>query len=385
MKNRRLWFLVHGWLSLPVWVLFCFICLTGTIAVISHELTWLTNPNARATNPEGLQPLPLAEQVAAVRQAMPEADIGVVMRYEPWLVTAVYVTPPSAPPALAYVNPYSGQIQEVNAGLTFIGFMRSLHSWLLFPWQHNWSWGYYIVSALSVVVLGAAITGMVVYKRFWRGYFQPTLRWRSGARVLLGDLHRLAGIWSLWFLLIIGLTGFWYLVQAALWHNEITVGAEPEPLPLAALPAAGSEPPAMLPLEEALRRMQAELPGVELHMARAAEHARDHHWAMGKGDELLFDSYSHQVALNPWNGEVAFRNEPAAMGGLQTIAQIADPLHYGTLAGGWTKALWFLFGLVLSGMSITGFLIWSKRTFAEAKRPARQPAPVAGTVLEANA
>jgi uncharacterized iron-regulated membrane protein len=384
MKNRRLWFLVHGWLSLPVWVLFCFICLTGTIAVVSHELTWLTNPAARATNPEGLPPLPLAEQVAAVRRAMPEADIGTVMRYEPWLVTGVYITPPNAAPALAYVNPYSGEIQAVNSGLTLIGFMRSLHSWLLFPWQHNWSWGYYIVSALSVVVLGAAITGMVVYKRFWRGYFQPTLRWRSGARVLLGDLHRLAGIWSLWFLLIIGLTGFWYLVQAALWHNDIAVAAEPEPLPQSALPIAGRVPPPMVSLEEALGVAQRELPGVELKMGRAAEHSRDYHWAMGAGDELLFDPYSHQVAINPWSGEVAFRNEPSAMGGLQTIAQIVDPLHYGTLAGGWTKALWFLFGLVLSGMSITGFLIWSKRTFAEA-RPRRSRVPVTAAPLEVNA
>ena len=33
------------------------------------------------------------------------------------------------------------------------GFMRSLHGWLLFPWQHSYSIGYYLVGAMSLVVL----------------------------------------------------------------------------------------------------------------------------------------------------------------------------------------------------------------------------------------
>ena len=55
--SKRLWFQLHGWFSLPVWVLFCFICVTGTVSVISHELTWLTNSEARANNPNDLPAL----------------------------------------------------------------------------------------------------------------------------------------------------------------------------------------------------------------------------------------------------------------------------------------------------------------------------------------
>ena len=65
--NRKRWFQVHGWLSLPVWAVFCFVCVTGTIAVISHELTWLTNPAARATNPDDRPAQPLPVLVDAVR------------------------------------------------------------------------------------------------------------------------------------------------------------------------------------------------------------------------------------------------------------------------------------------------------------------------------
>lgn len=55
----------------------------------------------------------------------------------------------------------------------------------------------------------------------------------------------------------------------------------------------------------------------------------------------------------------------------RTVADLADPLHYGALGDSWTKAVWFLFGLLLTGMFTTGFLIWSTRTFKEIGQPAR--------------
>ena len=53
---------------------------------------------------------------------------------------------------------------------------------------------------------------------------------------------------------------------------------------------------------------------------------------------------------------------------LQTLEHIADPLHYGTIGGIWTKLIWFVFELILSGMSITGFLMWGTRTVKAARR-----------------
>ncbi|MFX3712226.1 PepSY domain-containing protein, partial [Streptococcus suis] len=59
------------------------------------------------------------------------------------------------------------------------------------------------------------------------------------------------------------------------------------------------------------------------------------------------------------------------MSTLQTLSHIADPLHYGTIGGIWTKIIWFLFGVILSGMSITGFMMYSKKLVK-----AKQPSPV---------
>lgn len=367
IRNRRLWFLVHGWASLPVWALFCFICLTGTIAVVSHEITWLANPDARAHNPDNLPRLPVSALTDAVQARLPDADIDHVMVFEPYMVTVVSAATPDSPKVLAYVNPYTAEVQSLNQGLTFVGFMRALHGWLLFPWQQGYSWGYYLVGLMSLVTLTALVTGLVVYKNFWRAFTRPRLRVNKGSRILLGDLHRLAGAWSMWFLLIIGVTGFWYLTQAILWDNDVEIAPHPPALALEQIPAAGSAP-VRIDLAAALSSARQAIPELRTAWVSFPEHSRDNYLIAGAGDNPFFDQYAWRAYINPWTGEVSSTSTPDNMGILQTFSHLADPLHYGTLGGLWTKLLWFLFGLVLSGMSITGFLIWGKRTLKGVKK-----------------
>ncbi|MCC2615323.1 PepSY domain-containing protein [Aestuariibacter halophilus] len=362
LSNRQ-WFQLHGWLSLPIWAVFMFVCLTGAIAVISHELTWLTNPNARAENPHQQDAKPLHEIATLVQRQYPEADISGVAVLEPYLVNVVMFSDSDKPYALAYVNQYTGQIQEVNNGTTFVTFMRSLHGWLLFPWHHNFSIGYYLVSGLSIVVLGALITGMMVYKRFWRGFLNPKLRLRQGGRTALADLHRIGGIWSLWFMLLMGLTGLWYLVQAVLWHSDIEIEPYPRLLPASVLPqsTATESPQPSYTLANALSAAQQRFDNFQPSYVMMPEHHRDTYKLSGHGGSIWFDHYSYNLAMDPWTGDITQQFSPDTMTPLQTLMHLADPLHFGYIGGLWTKAIWFIFGLILSGMSLSGFLMWYKR------------------------
>lgn len=45
----------------------------------------------------------------------------------------------------------------------------------------------------------------------------------------------------------------------------------------------------------------------------------------------------------------------------QRVAEMADPLHFGTFGGLATKLVWFLFGAALTGLSATGVLIYATR------------------------
>ena len=364
--TQRQWFKLHGWCSLPIWILFCFICITGTIAVFSHELTWLFNENARAVNPNDLPAKPISELVTAVQGAYPSANITTVMTFEPYLINAVIFSTETIPSGIAYVNQYTGEIQEVNQGITFINFMRSLHGWLLFPWQSSYSVGYYLVSAMSFVMIGALVTGLVIYKRFWRAYTQPKIRAKQGKKTLLTDLHKHGGVWSIWFLIVMSLTGLWYFTQQVMWHADIDIEAHPPLVAASDIPLGGkAEPP--VTFADAMKTTEERFPEFRPSYIMMPEHNRDMFKIMGGGDTVFFDDYSYRVNINPWTGEIASETTPESMGALQTIQHIVDPLHYGTIGGIWTKAIWFIFGLILSAMSITGFLIWGSRTVKAAK------------------
>lgn len=370
--SNRFWFQLHGWFSLPIWVIFCFVCLTGTISVISHELTWLTNASARANNPQNLEQKTAPELVEIVQQAYPSAKVSTVLAFESYLINAVIFTDSDKPYAIAYVNQYTGEIQQVNQGMTFVNFMRSLHGWLLFPWHHNYSIGYYLVCAMAIVMLGALVTGLVIYKNFWRAFTQPKIRLKQGKKTLLADLHRLAGVWSIWFLILMSVTGLWYLIQAIMWHNDIDIEPHPpivaiEQLPLnnTTIPTSSITPP--FSLTDALVVAKQRFPDFKSTYVMLPEHNRDTYKLYGEGDFIFHDQYAYGVIVNPWTGKLISERSPEKMTSLQTLSHIANPLHYGTIGGIWTKLIWFVFGVLLTGMSITGFLMWGTRTVKAAR------------------
>lgn len=362
--SNRFWFMLHGWVSLPIWLLFCFICLTGTIAVLSHEITWLTNPASRALNPNDLPARPISELMTIVEQTYPNAAVTSAMTFEPYMVNVVMFSDTDKPFAMAYINQYTGDIQQVNEGMTFIGFMRSLHGWLLFPWHGSYSLGYYLVCSMALLMLASLVTGLIVYKRFWRSFFAPKLRLTQGKKTLLADLHKLSGVWSMWFIAIMSATGLWYLTQAIFWHADIDIEPHAPLVAAAQLPlitAESSEPKPKLSFAQALTLAQTHFPDFTPSYVMKPEHNRDMYHLSGSGDHIFYDQYAYSLSINPWTGAVVKASSPETMTGLQTIMHIADPLHYGTLGGIWTKILWFVFGLILSGMAITGFMMWGLR------------------------
>ncbi|MFY8325615.1 PepSY-associated TM helix domain-containing protein [Pseudoalteromonas sp. ZZD1] len=364
--SQRFWFQLHGWFSLPIWVLFCFICITGTISVISHELTWLTNSEARASNPNNLPEKSKQTLIDNLKAQHPTADVMSVVSYEPYLVNALIFTDTDKPYATAYVNQYTGEVQAINQTTSFIEFMRTLHGWLYFPWQEGYSVGYYLVSAMAIVILGALITGLIIYKSFWRAFVQPKIRFNQGRKTLLKDLHTVSGVWSIWFMAIMSLTGLWYLAQSIMWHNEIDIEEHAPLVSEAQLPSSKNTQP--ISLDSAVTLTKNKFGDFTPTYIMLPEHNRGMYNIMGAGNTIFYDGYSYSTSVNPWSGEIATSKSPETMTTLQTLSHIADPLHYGTIGGIWTKIIWFIFGVILSGMSITGFMMYSKK-LVKAKKP----------------
>lgn len=367
-SSAAVWFAIHGWLGLPIWAFMFFICLTGSIATVSEEITWLVDPAARAVRPSAdARPLSYDDILARVEAQQPDAVVSIILlptkNIYAWQLSA---DRPGANFITLYVNPYTGSIQGVKEAFDLRQFLRALHAWLLIPFTNKHSIGWYIVSALSIPLLGSLITGLFVYKKFWRGLLRPRLRVNAGARIFWGDLHRLAGLWSIPFILIMSVTAFWFLIQAALEDTGRRLPGEPQkPLehPHVARrfvpvgPARDAVP--RIGVDEAVRIASARFHNFTPAFISLPGSAYDPIEVSGRSAyPLVFET----AYLNPYNGRVLATRGIYTSSTAKIVADSLRPLHTGDFAGLWLKLVYFAFGLILTAMSLSGMLIWLRRT-----------------------
>ena len=204
-----------------------------------------------------------------------------------------------------------------------------------------------IVCSLALLLAVSLVSGIVTYKKWWRGFFRAP---RGGdGRRMTGDLHRLMGLWSLWFVALITLTGLWYLVE--------TLGGNAR-VPKLPEVAAGA-----MPTGAALDRLVA--------VARRADPAldiREIRFTSDNGVIFLVQSSAwmvrdraNTVVVAPSTSCVVAQLDGRTLSAHQRISEMADPLHFGTFGGLWTKVIWFLFGALLTAMAVTGTMIYAMR------------------------
>ncbi|WP_409303622.1 PepSY-associated TM helix domain-containing protein, partial [Pseudomonas sp. KCJK8993] len=364
-KSRsKIWFLVHSWLALPIWFFVLIVCVTGTLAVVSQEIVWLANPDVRASKPtDDAQPLNYDQIVQAIQRAEPQTRVDTISTPdESHFALSVNVTYPDGRSPTLYVNPYTGAIQGASPDFDFQAFTRALHGWWLVPFTNGYSWGWYLVSFLGVPMLISLITGLVVYKKFWKGFLKPTLRLRHGARIFWGDFHRLSGIWSIWFIAVISITGIWFLIRAILGDNHISISSEPivpviarEQVPV----STDGSPAPMISLEQAIGTATQKIPGFDISFVSLPSNAYSHLYVGGRGwYPLMFQTAN----INPYTGSLDSSYLLGDRSTLEFVTESMRPLHTGDFGGIWVKLIWFFFGLVLSMMVLSGLLIWTKRT-----------------------
>ena len=81
----------------------------------------------------------------------------------------------------------------------------------------------------------------------------------------------------------------------------------------------------------------------------------------GQATAVLVRPRANQLAFDPASGELLDQRRGDDLGLHLRISEAADPLHFGTLGGTPTRYVWFLFGAMLSTLSISGVYICGLR------------------------
>ncbi|MEM6605736.1 MAG: PepSY-associated TM helix domain-containing protein [Pseudomonadota bacterium] len=354
MTPKQRLFNLHSWFGFHLDLIMSIVLFTGTFAVISDEIDWLFRAEMRVT--PGDETVSWEEMESAVRAAAPDDLLTWLAEGEAdhFAYRATMLTPTRTRYFL-HVNQWTGEVTGRTHPLTVQRFFRDLHRYLFTPKIISLP----IVCSMGIVLLVSLYTGLKTSGRLRT----VALRLRSdrGARVLIGDFHRAAGIWSMWFLVLIAITGLWYLIE---FGGQIA-GTRFEPDRIGLSDERVVEFGAVIPrmgTDELIRRAEEAMPDWEPTGVFYPATPTRPVMIWGRWKDPLVRDRANRVSLDPVDGSIVQIARSNESGVVAYLNDIADPLHFGDLGESLTvKLIWFAFGLVLTSLSFTGVWLSFKR------------------------
>ena len=353
-QKSQLWFIWHSWLGVLSGLLLFIVCWGGTFATISYELDWLFNPDLRvqAMGEAGS----LEDIYQSVADTYPDSSIQTVYspRYSNF-AAEVLIRDEEDQPKRIYVDPYTLQITGDAPRLNIQRYLRDFHRRLF-----TGSFGFYLICLSSIPLIGSLVTSLVFYKRWWGRFFE--FKSARTVRTLISNLHRLVGLWALWFVVIISLTGAWYLFERVrslhidnlFAYSDVATAGAVVPIP----PKEYSRLNA-LPFNELLAVVREARPDIDI--AYISLNRGGYFYVVGQTDNVLVRNRANKIYLAPQSGEIVYNQYGEDLSAYWYWSNMADPLHFGNFAGLASKLIWFAFGLILSFLSLSGVWLFAKR------------------------
>lgn len=373
-NRNKLWFTLHGWMGVQFGLMLFVILFSGSLATVADELDWLANPAMRVVPPSGTQPVGLSAMADAVHQRYPGHDAWFIhLPANPAFAVEFQVLRPGDASFTervrrVYVNPYTAEVQGESGWLTIQRALRNFHMNLSLP-----AFGIYVVSAFAIPLLVSVVTALLFYKRWWRRFF--VLRTTRGRRVLWSDVHRLIGLWSVWFTVLIALTGIWYLTEMAMLDAGAGLTDVPIEAPHASAPA-GRKRASLDALADAAR---AAYPELDIRTIRLPDDPTAAVRIHGDANTVLVRDRANNVYVDPYSAEVLAVVRGDELPAAHRWVHTADPLHFGDFGGLISKLIWCIFGLGASALVLTGTWLWAQR-ITRIPQPRRSRTRITGTL-----
>jgi len=331
-----------------------FLLVTGTIAVFSYEIDWLLNPEMHADEWIAHDQVSWGAAYDSARSEFPRATIsGITRQQDPWFALQVSGRTRWNESIRIWLEPVNGFYIGTTSWYNVQRFFRQIHRHLMLP--NNI--GIPIVTVMGFPLLISLIAGFVVYKKFWRGFFRWP-RFKRKTRIWMGDLHRLAGLWTSWFVALIALTSVFYFVEE--------LGGRAPPFPSPDLEVIGREnvlPPSFNgdSLDQAVFNAREAMPGLEIRNILFPGSTRGMILIRGDHTAALVRPRANTVYIDPTSLDAIGKYQGEDLDPYTRISEASDPLHFGYFGGFITKIVWFILGAIMSGLAITGVVIYTKR------------------------
>lgn len=323
-----------------------FICMTGTLAVIATELDWLVQPAMRVE--PASRHASWGDMAQAAQAAYPGWTLlSITAPHASRFAAQALMRTPQGKQRFVWIDPYRAAVTGDTSWFSIQRWLRNTHRHLFLPTRY----GVPLVSALSIPLSLLIVTGLVIYKRWWRGF----LTWprRGKRRLMWGDVHRLLAVWSLWFAVVIAVSGLWYLIESLGGHAPPLPAITAKDAPRAAAPFNAQT------LDSAIARIRQQWPELDIRVLRLEADGRAGQ-VEGQTAAWLVRDRANAIRLPLEQGEPA-RRSAADLSVHQRISELADPIHFGSFGPWPVRVIWFLFGAALTALCLTGAYLYGLR------------------------
>jgi uncharacterized iron-regulated membrane protein len=369
---RSLFRRIHLWLGLLLGLPFAVLAVTGSALVFYIELDAWLHPGIRvetsAPAPDWTSPV-WDQALATARARWPEATgkWSFEVTGKPGAIPARYYAPTDghsaghghADPLMVWFSSDGRQVlRQARWGDYLMTFFYDVHRNFLAG-----DLGNAVVGWTGVATLLLLVTGLVTW---WpRGSWRKALTYKAAASPTrrLYDLHKLIGLASLVFLLILSTTGALLALPAEkTWLLSKLVA------PVVAVPAPVStaKDGRRIPIRQALAAAHQAMPDGRIAWIDVPGPGEGvfRFRAQVPGDPTHRFPYSF-VFVDQYSGAVLAVHDARQGTASTTVSNWIRPLHDGSVAGLSTRVLAVVVGLAPLALFITGFLRWRRRQLAK--------------------
>ena len=343
---------IHSFLGLWCSIILFVIFLTGTLSVLGTEIDWLFTKEMRVSS-EGREKLELPLVFDAAQAAKPGRPLVRVYRHdESWIADQVGYLTLEGKTRQIWVDPYSGEVTGETSTQRFAETIGAFHSHFFIPTKI----GIMTVSVFSLALTGSLIAGILLLPRFWKSFvIRP--RFRSNARALSSDIHRLVGAWSIPFLALITLSALYYFAETlklAAPRYDIGSGTQRRDLHLRE-DFSGDH------LAGLIAQAHSVYPELKIKTIILPRNQFQPIRIDGDMSATLVRERANAVYFHPETLEMRLSHKGEDLSVHQRISEAVDPLHWGYWGGLWSKIVWFFFGLLAMSLPALGAIIFAKR------------------------
>ncbi|MEM6766252.1 MAG: PepSY-associated TM helix domain-containing protein [Bacteroidota bacterium] len=364
--QKKLW-AIHSWLGLYSGVVIAVLSLSGVLALYKFDIDHALNYSKFYTEPKGerIEIGPVIDSLNQKYGAENLATIAVPSTPEKtWQISYYIRDGLSLKAPEVFVEPYTGEILGTrDYQHSFAYFIRNIHVRL-----YESLFGRQIVGLAGLALLISTITGFWIYGNFMKRQFFAAIR-KKNLRVQTADFHKLIGIATLAFNLMIAITGTWLGLQA--WLQPVVMGDrpgfyKPEEKPLT------KEEDLQMPfdVDQAIKRTNEIFPEMIVHFVSPSRNGSRSLRVAGNVPGQVYERFSFSVTLDKEDLSLIQKYDirEASMG--EKVFFVQEAFHFGDFGGVITKILYSLFGLTSGFLALSGFVMYLKRT--EVKR-SRKP------------